>query len=487
MTGPRVAVIGGGISGLAAAHRLRTLAGSDCMIEVFEASERLGGKLRTVSLAGVPVDVGAEAFLVRRPEVPDLLAELGLAGDIMHPSGRASSLRVDGALHPIPKGTLMGVPADPAALTGILGDAAFEAERLDSVPLRWDGARDTTVGGLVAARFGPEVVRRCVDPLLGGVYSGSADSIGLRTALPVLAEALDAGARTLRDAVVTALPAPVPGPVFGALSGGYGRLVDALAEAGRARIHMRAEASRVRPRGSGWEVEVRGPEGGAETGTGGAYRAEESEAGPYGAAEFDARLFDAVILALPAPQTAELLRGVAPAGAEQASRIDLADSAVVALAVPRSARLPDKSGVLVATGERGVSAKACTLTSRKWPHLDPDHTGCGVQVLRLSYGRYGDAAVIGESDAELTARARADLRALLDVDTEPVDAHVQRWRGGLPQYGPGHGDLVAAVEAAVADVPGLAIAGSAWHGVGVPACIAGGRAAAASVVADITG
>lgn len=463
---PRIAVVGGGITGLTAAHRLRTLLGPGAAVDLYEGSGRLGGKLRTVRVGGAALDVGAEAFLARRPEMPALLAELGLAGEMVHPSGRSPRLRAGGRLHPVPAGTLMGIPADPAA-TGLLGDGGAEALRRDGAPLHWEPGSDSTVGELVEVRYGPEAVRRCVDPLLGGVYSGSAGGIGVRAALPGLAAALDAGAASLRAAVAAALESAQatarPGPVFGALRGGYGRLVDALAAAASPALHLHTTVTGLAREDGRWRLALRGGDG-----------------APGAAAA------DAVILALPAPRTAELLAGPAPAAADAAARIRLADSAVVAVALDAGVALPDCSGVLVATGEPGVGAKACTLSSRKWPHLEPAGAD-GVQLLRLSYGRFGAAEVVGEPDAALAARARRDLRALLGVDAEPADVHVQRWRGGLPQYGAGHGRIVDAVEDAVSQVPGLAIAGSAWHGVGVPACVAGGRAAAESVVADITG
>lgn len=470
----RIAVVGGGVSGLAAAHRLRTLVGHACSVEVFEASERLGGKLRTVRLAGADLDVGAEAFLARRPEVPELLSELGLAEQVEHPSGSSPRLFSGGLLHPVPAGTLMGVPADPSALPALLGPAARTAGERDCAPLAWERGSDTSVGALVADRFGREVVSRCVDPLLGGVYSGSADTIGVRAALPGLAAALDDGAATLRAAIAAAQSASRAsalrtGPVFGALRGGYGRLIEALASAGHARLRMCTPVRGVRRGPMGWSV----------------------SAGDRHGAHGD-ELFDAVILAVPAPAAAALLESAAPEAAAAAGSVPLADSAVVAVALPESARMPEISGVLVATDEQGLGAKACTLSTRKWPHLGGGAPGGGrdggaAQLLRMSYGRYGASEVVGETDADLAGRARTDLRALLGVDAEPLGVHVQRWRGGLPQYGPHHDRIVAGVEAAVESVPGLAVAGSAWHGVGVPACIGGGRAAAGRIAEHVGG
>ena len=238
----RVAVVGGGVSGLAAAHRLRALLPT-AAITVLEQRDRVGGVLRTVDLAGVPVDVGAEAFLARRPEVPALLDELGLRGELVHPGPAAPTVRAGGVTVPLPPGTLLGVPTGAARLDGVLSSAAVaraaaERER----PLRWTPGVDVGLGGLLRERFGDEVADRLADPLLGGVYAGRVDALGLRATLPTLAAELDAGAPSLTAAADRAVqgpassashpgefPAPTgrvprsarPAPVFGALRGGY--------------------------------------------------------------------------------------------------------------------------------------------------------------------------------------------------------------------------------------------------------------------------
>lgn len=447
----RVAVVGAGVTGLAAAHRLRTLLGPAAEITVLESSQRTGGKLHTVELAGHRMDVGAEAFLARRPEMPVLLAELGLAGELVHPSGLPSLIRAGGAAHPMPTGTLMGIPSSAEGLGELVGEDSrglIAAER--SRTLDWTPGQDSLVSALVDDRFGEEVTRACVDPLLGGVYSGSAATIGLRAALPTLAAALDAGAASLTEAVERALPPARPGPVFGAVRGGYGVLLRALERDAACEIRLGATASGLRRSGSGWWLD------------------------PVGQ-------LDGVILAVPAPELAKLLGDNASAASTAAARIELASSAVVALALPADAGLPQNSGMLVATGE-ATHAKACTLSSRKWPSLG----GPDVQLLRMSYGRRGQSEIVDRPDAELIELAREDLRTMFGVERAPIDAVVQRWHGGLPQYGAGHLDLVAAIESGVAPLAGLEVAGAMLHGVGVPACVGTARAAAERIVAEIT-
>ena len=222
------AVVGGGISGLVAAYRLR-VAWPNATITVFDPADRLGGVLRTERIGGQPLDVGAEAFIARRPEVPALLAELGLAGRQIGTTGARPLIYSQRRLHPLPADTLQGIPSQPQALTGLVDDATIAWMRDErSRPFSWRPGADPSVADLVGDRFGEQVVARSVDPLLAGVYAGSAATIGLRSAVPTLAAALDRGARSLTDAVRDALPPPVTGSVFGAVDGGYAVLVDEL-------------------------------------------------------------------------------------------------------------------------------------------------------------------------------------------------------------------------------------------------------------------
>lgn len=457
-TARRVAVVGGGVSGLAAAHRLRRLLGPTAAITLLERRDRLGGVLHTVDLAGVPFDVGAEAFLVTRPEVPDLLAELGLVDEVVHPAPVAPTLRAGGRTVSLPTGTLMGVPGTTARLDEVLSPQARHTVATEaSRHLRWEAGSDAALGSLLRERFGDEVADRLVDPLLGGVYAGRVDQLGLRATIPALAEALDNGSSSLTAAVDTALAASrnpgagtrPAGPVFGALRGGYRVLVDALARASAAEIRLGTTVCGLARRSRGWRLEL-------ESAT--------------GRAALEA---DAVVLAAPAPVLARLLAEAAPTAARAAEEIELASPAVVALTyrADDAAQLPRSSGVLIASDEP-FAIKAVTYSSRKWPHLSPD----GLVRLRASVGRHGDTDLDGVDDDELVARVRADLARLTGITAEPVAVHVQRWDGGLPQYGVGHTDRVRVVQTELPE--GLAVAGAVLHGVGVPACIASAHAAA---------
>jgi protoporphyrinogen/coproporphyrinogen III oxidase len=451
-TGPRYCIVGGGISGLVAAYRLRITAGPSAVITVLDPADRLGGVLRTEKIGGQYVDVGAEAFVARRPEVPALLAELGLTGRQVTTTGVRPRILAGGRQHHLPTDTLQGIPSQAKALVGLVDDATI-ARMLDerTRPLSWRPGSDPSVAEFIGDRFGAQVVARSVEPLLSGVYAGSAASIGLRSAVPPLAATLDRGASNLTDAVRAVLagapPAP-PGSVFGAIDGGYGVLLNELI----ARSDLRwaqVSAHRVERAARGWEVV-------------------DDEGGRWGA--------DAVVLAVGAPRLPALIDQVAPRTAAAARRIPVASSAVVALALPGGTPLPDQSGVLVAAGERDLHAKAVTLTSRKWGRRG------NVELVRLSFGRLGDTLARNAGDDDLLDWAVADLATLFGIEVTPVDHHVHRWLDAMPQYGPGHAELVAELRAGLP--PALVVAGNYLDGIGVPACVAAaGKAAAAVAVA----
>ncbi|GBE67094.1 protoporphyrinogen oxidase [Mycobacterium sp. MFM001] len=415
---------------MTAAYRLRHALGDDATITLFDPADRLGGVLRTETIGGQPMDVGAEAFVVRRPEVPALLAELGLADRQLATTGARPLIYSGRRLHPLPERTVAGIPSSPASVAGLVDDSTItQIETEPRRPLDWQPGSDPSVAELVGERFGEQVVTRSVDPLLAGVYAGSAATIGLRSAVPAVAAALDRGAASLTDAIERALPPATAGPVFGAVDGGYRVLVDELAR--RARPNwVQAAVTRIEP---GWVLH-------------------DDTGAQWGA--------DAVILAVPAPRLAGLVEGIAPRTAAAARRIVSASSALVALAA--RAQFPEHSGVLAATGEP-LHAKAITLSSRKWGSRGD------VELLRLSFGRFGDNLAACASDDELLAWAMADLQTVFGVAVDPVDVCVRRWIEAMPQYGPGHAGVVAEIRAGLPS--GLAVAGSYLDGIGVPACI----------------
>ncbi|WP_372472195.1 protoporphyrinogen oxidase [Jidongwangia harbinensis] len=441
----RVAVVGGGIAGLAAAVRIRDRAPRDTEIIVYEQSGVLGGKLRTGDLAGATVERGAESFLVSAPDGTDsaavrLARRLGLGDALVHPSAVPAAFATGGRLEPVPAGTLMGVPREWDG-----------PDHDDGRPLLGPD-EDVTVGALVRARYGDEVVDRLVDPLLGGVYAGRADRLSLTTTLPALAAAARTE-HTLSAAVRTAQAASVrvPGrPVFATVAGGLNRLVAAAAAASSARISLGLPVRELARTPHGWRLLL----------------------GPVPAPHTDD--VDAVVLAVPAKPAARLLASAHDvAGAEAVGALDYASVALVGMALPPDTPLPELSGFLVPPGE-GTLVKAATFVTRKWAHLRRDG---GPVIVRASLGRAGEEELLHRDDATLIALAHDELGRLTGGPLPPpAAAWVQRWGGGLPQYAPRHPERVAAARAGLA--PGLALAGAAYDGVGIPACVASGEGAA---------
>ncbi len=461
-----VAVIGGGISGLAAAFLLRN-AGLD--VTVLEGSPRLGGKLAVSEVGGVAVDAGAEALLARRPEGTGLIGELGLSGQLEVPGTTSAGIWTGGRIHSLPRRQFMGVPADFGELeaTGILSaDGLTRAEQDLTLPGADPGA-DVSVASRVGGRFGAELVDRLVEPLLGGVYAGRCEELSFEATLPPLAQAAR-GRSSLTEAASSLMPAgaeldrPTPSPVFTTLSRGLGTLPQALAAASGAVVRTSATVRELVRTADGWRLTV-----------GSAHAPERVDA-------------DAVIIAVPATPASRLLAGIAGSAAAALSEIRYASMAIVTLAYPVAA-FPQPvtgSGFLVPPVD-GRAIKAVTFSTVKWPHLrgaEPD-----LHLVRCSIGRLGEDAVLQRDDTELAALAAADLADAVGVRGAPVDVRVSRWGGGLPQYSVGHLHRAAAIRAGILTQPGLAICGAAFDGVGIPACIATARLAADQILAYLGG
>jgi oxygen-dependent protoporphyrinogen oxidase len=453
-----VVVVGGGIAGLTAARDLAA-AGDDVLL--LEGADRVGGKLRRHPVAGVPVDVGAEAMLNRRPEGVDLARTAGL--EIEHPAVVSSRIWTRGALRPLPR-SLMGVPLDleQLAASGVLSDAGLERARREPTLPPETIEDDVSVGDLVARRFGDEVTDVLVEPLLGGVYAGRSREISARAAVPQLVAYAERGS-LLEQA--TAIPPSYDKPVFAGIPGGMGRLPEALADGSFAvRTGATVRALRRGPGAAGFRLVV----------------------GPTTAEELLEA--DAVVLATPPAPTARLLAGVADAAAAELAGIESASVAVVTLAF-RAAEVADaipgdSSGFLVPPRE-GRRIKASTFSFAKWDWVRRCGRGAAdgedLVHLRTSLGRHREEVALQATDEELVASSLADLADATGLGARPVDSHVQRWGGGLPQYALGHLDRVARVRAAVAQVPGLAVCGAAYDGVGIPAVVASAHRAAQAV------
>lgn len=474
----RLVVVGGGITGLAAAWEASRRPGVH--VTVLEAADRFGGKVRTSPLSmgdgsTLMVDEGADAFLARVPDAVQLCRELGLDDELTQPATGRAKVYSGGQLHFMPTDTVLGVPldVDQLATSGILSPEGLEEVRAEADDDRWAAAGaarptpgdDMAIGEYLAGRFGHELVARLVGPLIGGINAGDVEELSLRAVTPQLADAADAaGTGSLMEALRrTRAAAPPAGPVFHALLGGTERLVEALVEQLQARgVDLRTDAGveRIRPI------------------DGGAHRIELRDDGSDGGARhLDA---DAVLLAVPAPKSAALLRKLSADAAAELEGITHSSPVLVTLVYRRQdiGEELDASGFLVAR-DAGLLVTAASFGSSKWAHWDDGRH----VVLRVSAGHAHDDRPMQMSDDEVVRAIRADLADIAGIAAEPITARVSRYPDGFAQYTVGHLQRVDRIEAALRrDQPAIAVAGAAYRGVGIPACIRQGREAARSLV-----
>lgn len=453
--------MGAGIAGLAAAAALAR--DSRVSVTVLEGSPRVGGKLLRGEVAGVVTDFGAEAILARRPEGVGLIESLGLSSEVVHPAVLSSAVWSRGALRSLPAGHVMGVPTRLRTLasSGIVSPAGVMRAGLGvALPAR-SIEGDRSVADAIGSRLGQEVVDRLVEPLLGGVYAGRADELSLRATLPQVAGRI--GGRSLMRAMRSmSAPRADAGPVFAGLPGGVARLAEATADdvvAHGGVVRLDSTVRSVERTPAGWRLVV------------------GSAANP------EAVEVDAVVVAVPAAPAARLLASAAPDAAADLAGIEYASMAIVTMAFKPSAFENPLvgSGFLVPAVE-GKLIKAVTFSSVKWGWYPAD-----MVILRCSIGRRGETSSLQRGDEELIAGALGDLMAMAGASGPPIDAVVTRWGGALPQYAVGHLERVARIKTAVAGVDGLALCGAAYDGLGIPACIGSGQAAATHVLRGLVG
>lgn len=453
-----IAIIGAGLAGLTAAFELRN---ADAKVDVYEATDRIGGKLYTVAFEAGPTDMGAEAFLARRKDAVEFFTELGLGDSLVEPSGLRSLIWSGGETRSLPTGGVMGIPSTSETVAHLV--SAETAARIDDEANRegftWDTDGDMNVGKLVRERYGDEVVDVILSSLLGGVYSCTADDLGVRATIPQLAEELDrlAEAGDGKVHLSTAVAnlersrAELPtgqGAVFNTFRDGYHELYEALAEQSGADIYIDAFISQISREGNGFRLK-----GGEDT------------------------VYDHIILAVPAPTAALLLKEVAPEAAQELQSVKLANSAVVGMRFATDEGLPQNSGVLVATGADDVKAKAFTFSSRKWPHLAER----GGAIVRASFGRFGDNIALTATEDDLVDWALDDLKTITGFDGREAgleEIFVHRWFGGLPRFDEHHLATVANVRNIIDKVDGISVTGAWASGVGVPAVVADARVVA---------
>ena len=451
----RVVVVGGGIAGLAAARRLELLSADPVVVE---CDRVLGGKIRTERVDGFVIEAAPDSFLTRKERGVALCEELGLAGELIErrPESRRTFVRRGRKLHPLPEGLTGMIPANLEALEhsellSEVGKARFASE--PEIPAA-EGDEDESIASFVSRRFGREAYEALVEPLMTGIYGGDGEQLSLRASFPELrALELEHGS------VLRGLPQPAGGRrgPFLSLRSGMDRLVARIVEQfERTRVVGGATATRLTRTPRGYEIELSGGR--------------------------DALAAGGVVLATPAYATAGLLTGLDGELASVHAEIPHASSVVVTLAFSRADVVPlDGYGYVVPKTE-GTDVLACTWSSQKW---EGRATG-GAVLVRVYAGRFGGRDVTDLDDAEVVAVAREELRHV-EVAVEPILTRVHRWPRGMPQYTMGHPERLRRIEERLAEHPGLALAGAAYRGVGIPDCIRSGEEAAESVVRALAG
>lgn len=476
----RVAVVGGGISGLAVAYALirrATASGRPLDLRLFEAADRLGGKISTERRDGWVTEGGPDSFLLAKPAALALCRELGL-GDQLIPTNAADRrvyILSDGRLKPLPGGVRLTAPTawGPFLRSDLISWSGKLRMALDLVLPAAKVVGDESIGAFVRRRLGREALAKLADPMMAGIYMGDPDRLSLRGTFPQLAEleqrdgsvirGLRRSAREARARAAAASDGPLAGSVFFGLRGGSGQLVEALAKAiGPAVIHLGQAVQAVAP-----EVESERPAAGSAP----AFRLRLPEGREWTS--------DRLILAGPARASAALLAPWAPDLAAEIRAIPHTSSALVNLGYDAGAfsRPLDGYGYVVAAGETHP-IRACSWSSTKLEGRAP----AGKVLLRAFFGGVGFEEEARLPDEELVARAQAAWSSVLGLRGQPELVRVNRWPEGNPQVAPGHQERVARLEAGLP--AGLSLLGAAFHGVGVPDCIRAAEACAAVLLPD---
>ncbi len=460
-----VAIIGGGISGLSAAFQLERVqrGGAGLRYALFESSNRLGGVMRTERIDGCLIEAGPDSFLSEKQSAAELCRELGIADQLVgsNDTHRRTHILVKGRLVEMPDGLQFMVPTKllPTIATPLFswGTKLRMAREFFARPHMLNG--DESAAAFVERHFGSEVVDRLADPLLAGVYGGSAERLSVRAVLPRFLD-MEAKYGSLSRAMLSAMkkrPSNGTRPIFTSMKDGMQQLVDAIvAQLDPAAIQTGTHVKAIGRESARWIV----------------LRQDST-----------AERFDRVILATPAYIAGGLLRTVEPRLASLLGEIAYSSSVTVALGYAasgfdgRGAKPEDGFGFLVPRGE-GKRLLACTFVHNKFPHRAPEDR----LLLRVFLGGSNDPNVLQLGDEEILRTVRGELRQILGLTAEPRFSRIYRWERSMAQYEVGHLERVAEIERLRAGLPGLALAGNAYRGIGVPDCIKSGMDAAANVV-----
>ncbi len=460
----RIAIIGGGIAGLSAAFYLEKArrCGASLQWALFEKSDRLGGVIQTERRDGFVLEAGPDSFLTAKPEAARLCQELGIGDQLIssNDAERKTYILVKGKLVAIPQGLEFMVPTRvwPMATTPLFSFKTKLRLARELFLRARKNAGDESVGEFVRRHFGQEMVDRVAEPLLAGVYGGNAEHLSIRAVLPRFAEMEREHGSLVRatlkaKAKAQAQPGGKPQPLFTSLKNGMQQMVEALVAAlPQPSIRLQQQNLFVRPVNDDWQIESAGiPE-----------------------------RFQEVLLAVPAPSAAGVLRQFHPVLIAGLARIQYTSSVAVALAYDQ-ADLPPGHGFLVPRSE-GRKIMACTFVHKKFSHRAPE----GKKMLRCFFSSSRMPDLLTHSDEALQQIARQEIKEILGLNAEPRFARTFRWDRAMAQYETGHLERVAEMEKILAEVPGFHIIGNSFYGIGVPDCIKSARLAVEQITSGVS-
>lgn len=453
----RIAIVGGGISGLATAFRLEQMRqrGIDVEYALYEGSPRFGGVLQTEQVDGYTIEAGPDSFLTEKSWATDFCRQVGLAAEIITSNSdqRKTYILLHGRLAPIPDGFMFMAPSK---IWPVLRSRLFSSSSKVRMAREWfhprkenagDEANDESVASFVERHYGAEMVERIAAPLLAGVYGGDVKQLSIQSVLPRFA-AMEAqyGSLTRGTLLHARRKKAQKTPPFTSLKNGMQQLADAVLAKlvpGSWQANCRVNAiQRINDR---WQISAEGKLG-----------------------EPERSMFDGLILSLPAYASAALLQGIAPKLASELQTIPYNSSITVALAYDDKVKgaLPAGSGFLVPQSE-GKHILATTFVHNKFPHrAPPEHA-----LVRCFLGGPKAAAILGQSDEEILGLVKEDLRQILGITAEPLLSRVFKWRAAMAQYTVGHKSKVERIEQLSRELPACALAGNAYQGIGIPDCI----------------
>ncbi len=458
----RIAILGGGISGLSAAYQLeqQRLAGADVSYVLYESSPRLGGVLRTETIDNCLVEAGPDSFVSEKPWASDLCRELGIGDQLIgsNDADRKTFILTHGRLVEMPDGLMFMVPTKilPTGLSPLFSwkTKLRMTQELFHPPRAVD--HDESVAAFVERHYGPEMVDRLADPLLSGVYGGESAHLSVRAVLPRFAEmekthgslgrAMLAARRKMRKK--TSGPPKKPPTLFTSLRQGMQSLAETVvARLTPASLLTSAPVEAIQREANSWVVSA-------------GYKSDQ---------------FDAVILALPGPAAANVLRMVSPDLAAELGSIPYSSSITVGIGYGPRVRqtLPPGFGFLVPRSE-GKRLLAATFVHNKFPHRAPEDRA----LLRCFFAGSNAENVWSLSDDEIVTIVRTELQQIIGLRAEPLFARVYKWKSAMAQYGVGHLERLDRIERLRQQLPALALAGNAYRGIGVPDCVRTGREAA---------